>query len=60
MIGFITFIASTISRVSPALTVSPTSTKALAPGSGDMKAVPTIGDLTGVPATAFGRRGGVG
>jgi hypothetical protein len=34
VIGFITFIASTISRVSPALTVSPTLTNGSAPGSG--------------------------
>jgi hypothetical protein len=50
VIGFITFIASTISSVSPALTVSPTSTNALAPGSGERKAVPTIGDLIVSPA----------
>ena len=48
VIGFITFIASTISNVSPALTVSPTSTNGFAPGSADRKAVPTIGDLTRV------------
>ena len=35
VIGFITFIASTISRVSPALTVSPTAMNGFAPGSGD-------------------------
>jgi hypothetical protein len=35
VIGFITFIASTISRVSPALTVSPTLTNGSAPGSGE-------------------------
>ncbi len=34
VIGFITFIASTISRVSPAFTASPTLTKSEAPGSG--------------------------
>ena len=34
-IGFITFIASTISRVSPCFTVSPTPTKAGAPGSAE-------------------------
>src|SRR3954454_4643252 len=50
VIGFITFIASTISRVSPALTGSPTETNGSAPGSDDMNAVPTIGDLTVKPA----------
>ena len=49
VIGFITFIASTISKVSPALTAVPTSMKGLAPGSGARKAVPTIGDLIVVP-----------
>ena len=34
VIGFITFIASTISSVSPAFTWSPTFTKSEAPGSG--------------------------
>src|SRR5919112_6660195 len=52
VIGFITFIASTMSRVSPALTASPTSTNGFAPGSGDRKAVPTIGDLMLLPATS--------
>ena len=56
VIGFITFIASTISRVSPAFTASPTSMNGFAPGSGDMKAVPTIGDLTVSPATSSCRR----
>ena len=32
VIGFITFIASMISKVSPGLTASPTLTKGLAPG----------------------------
>src|SRR3954447_17017948 len=52
VIGFITFIASTISKVSPALTESPTSTNGLASGSGERKAVPTIGDLTVWPDTS--------
>ena len=60
MIGFITFIASTISNVSPALTVSPTPMNGLPPGSADRKAVPTIGDLTGVPAIGSARRGRFG
>src|SRR5690348_7562988 len=52
VIGFITFIASTISKVSPAFTVSPASTNGFAPGSGERKAVPTIGDLTVFPETS--------
>src|SRR4051794_2620500 len=52
VIGFITFIASTMHRVSPALTGLPTSMNGAAPGSGDMKAVPTIGDLMVVPLTS--------
>src|SRR6478735_5567139 len=44
VIGFITFIASMISSVSPALTLSPTATNAAALGSGDRYAVPTIGE----------------
>src|SRR5205085_9348735 len=52
VIGFITFIASTISNVSPGLTVSPTAMNGSEPGSGDMKAVPTIGDLTALPPTS--------
>src|SRR5688500_15862880 len=51
VIGFITFIASTISRVSPAFTESPRLTKRLAPGSGDRNAVPTIGERTATPST---------
>src|SRR6185369_14033499 len=54
VIGFITFIASTISRVSPAFTASPTSANCLAPGSGERYAVPTIGDLTVLPAISSG------
>src|SRR4051812_43808348 len=54
VIGFMTFIASTISRVSPALTASPGSTNALASGCGDKNAVPTMGDLMVVPATSSG------
>src|SRR6185436_9287280 len=46
VIVFITFIASMISRVSPALTLVPAATNGDAPGSGDRKTVPTIGDLT--------------
>jgi hypothetical protein len=38
VIGFITFIASTISRVSPAFTASPTATNGAAEGSGDRNA----------------------
>src|SRR3954449_12831550 len=51
VMGFITFIASTISNVSPALTASPTATNGLASGCGDRKAVPTIGDFTVSPDT---------
>ncbi len=51
-IGFITFIASMISSVSPALTLWPAVTNGLAPGSGDRKQVPTIGDLTASTAAA--------
>ena len=40
------FMASTISRVWPAFTVSPTLTKAAAPGLGELYAVPTMGDFT--------------
>src|SRR5215207_8872565 len=54
IIGFITFIASTMSKVSPVLTLSPTATNGFEPGSGERKAVPTIGDLTGVPAIGSG------
>src|SRR5438874_110642 len=54
VIGFITFIASTISNVSPALTASPTATNGLASGCGDRKAVPTIGDLTVSPDICSG------
>ena len=50
VIGFITFIASMISRVSPAFTAWPTVMNGFAPGSGDRKAVPTIGDFTGFAA----------
>src|SRR6185503_13994456 len=50
VIGFMTFIASMISRVSPALTGLPTAMNGSAPGSGDRKAVPTIGDFTVSPA----------
>ena len=60
VIGFITFIASMISRVSPALTVSPTLMNGSAPGSGDRKAVPTIGDLTVSPAMTSSAGGGGG
>src|SRR6476659_2700124 len=52
VIGFITFIASTISSVSPAFTASPTWTKGSASGCGERKAVPTIGDLIVVPETS--------
>src|SRR4051812_16896852 len=45
-IWFITFIASTISNVSPSLTVSPGATNGFEPGSPERKTVPTIGDLT--------------
>src|SRR5207302_4581956 len=38
VIGFMTFIASTISKVSPTLTGLPTSMNGAAPGSGDRKA----------------------
>src|SRR5206468_6869111 len=54
VIGFITFIASTISKVSTALTGLPTSMNGAAPGSGDRKAVPTIGDLIVVPVISSG------
>src|SRR5688500_16832182 len=52
VIGFITFIASMISSVSPALTGLPTAMNGSTPGSGDRNAVPTIGDLTVSPETA--------
>src|SRR5260221_6948918 len=54
VIGFITFIASTMSKVSPALTGLPTSTNGAAPGSADRNAVPTIGDLIVVPPISSG------
>src|SRR3569623_2442751 len=49
VIGFITFIASTIRSVSPAFTASPVLTNGLPPGSPDRNAVPTIGDFTASP-----------
>src|SRR5260221_475538 len=52
VIGFITFIAPTMSNVSPALTDAPTSMNGLEPGSADKNAVPTIGDLIVVPETS--------
>ena len=54
VIGFITFIASMIISVSPALTVWPALTNGAAPGSGERKAVPTIGDLTASTGAAAG------
>src|SRR3982751_4556699 len=59
VIGFITFIASTISKVSPALTASPTATNGAADGSGDRNAVPTIGDLIVSPEISSGTAAGV-
>jgi hypothetical protein len=56
VIGFITFIASMISKVSPGFTESPTATNGLAPGSGDRKAVPTIGDLTALAGASSAAR----
>ena len=44
--GFMTFIASTISRVSPACTCWPTAAKGLEPGSADRYTVPTMGERT--------------
>src|SRR4051812_24053204 len=58
VIGFITFIASTISRVSPAFTASPTATNGAAEGSGDRNAVPTIGDLIVSPEISSGTAAG--
>src|SRR3954451_11606033 len=46
LIGLKVFIASMISRVWPAMTLSPTVTNTGLPGSGERYAVPTIGDLT--------------
>ena len=46
VIGFITFIASMISRVSPSLTLRAGGDERRAPGSPARKTVPTIGDLT--------------
>src|SRR5262245_26341075 len=45
-IWFMVFIASTISSVSPATTLLPTSTNGIAPGSGPRYAVPTMGEVT--------------
>src|SRR5688500_11326362 len=65
-IGFITFIASMISRVSPSFTGWPGATNGLAPGSPARKTVPTIGDLTtpgwlaGDAAAAAGAAAGAG
>src|SRR3990170_5723805 len=52
MIGFITFIASMISKVSPFLTGWPVAMNGFAPGSGERKAVPTIGDLIALAGAA--------
>ena len=60
VIGFITFIASMISSVSPCLTDWPTAMNGLAPGSGDRKAVPTIGDLTASTGAAAGAASAAG
>src|ERR1051326_8679207 len=48
-IGFITFIASIMSNVSPFFTISPALTKEGFPGSGDKYTVPTMGDGTVSP-----------
>src|SRR6476646_4110810 len=55
--GFIVFIASTMSSVSPSLTVSPTFTNGAAPGCGDTYTIPTIGDVT-APGAGPSRFGG--
>src|SRR5258708_22388462 len=54
VIRFITFIASTMSKVSPALTCLPTSMNGAAPGSAERNAVPTIGELIVVPLISSG------
>ncbi len=65
VIGFITFIASMMSRVSPAFTAWPTVTNGFAPGSGERKAVPDHRRLQRLAAEILhwrgsrrGRRGG--
>ena len=49
---FIVFIASTIIIVWPFLTLSPTFTKGLPPGSGAKYAVPIIGDFIRLPSAS--------
>src|SRR3569623_1828981 len=52
VIGFNTYIASTIRSVTTAFTASPVLSNGLPPGSPDRNAVPTIGDFTASPEMA--------